>query len=76
MAKKEKALAELTDDELMAQWTQLGEEAETIKARLREYSAEHQKRVRFDQLKLEPGDISLIQEMTAEGIASEEKVNG
>lgn len=73
--KKEKALAELTDDELMDQWTALGKEVEEGKAKLREFSQEHQKRTRFAQLNLQPGDLELVQEMAAEGIVSEEKVN-
>lgn len=72
--KKEKALAELTDDEFMDQWTALGKEVEAGKEKLREFSQDHQRRVRLEQLNLTPGDIALVQKMAAEGILSEEKV--
>lgn len=74
--KKEKALAELTDDELMTQWTDLGKEVEAGKEKLREFSQEHQRRVRVQQLGLTSEDLALVQEMSAEGILSDEKVNG
>jgi hypothetical protein len=72
----QKKLENMDDDELMTEWTKLGEKVEADKARLREFSAEHQKRVRLEQLNLAPGDLELLQGVSAEGIESEEKVNG
>ena len=69
----------MTDEELMDSWTQEGAEAQVLRDRLEAYSAEHQKRERKKQLKASMGDVSeqdlaLLQEVRAEGIASEEAV--
>ena len=72
----QKKLENMEDDELMTEWTKLGEKVEADRARLREFSQEHQKRERLRQLNLTPGDLELLQGVTAEGIESEEKVNG
>jgi hypothetical protein len=72
----QKKLENMSDDELMEAWTSLGEKVEADKERLREFSQEHQKRVRLEQLNLTPGDLELLQGMNPDGIESDEKVNG
>lgn len=71
-------LESLSDDDLMSEWTALGEEVEAGKARLREFSQEHQRRVRKQQLarmaKLSEDDLALLQEIKAEGVESDEAV--
>lgn len=69
----------MTDEELMDSWTQLGLEHQASRERIEAFSAEHQKRERKKQLKAMAGDVSeqdlaLLQEVHAEGIASEEAV--
>jgi hypothetical protein len=75
MAKKEKPIAEMGDDELMAAWDATGEEATKLKERLKEFSQEHQKRERLKQLNLSASDLELLQSVTPEGIESLEAVN-
>lgn len=74
----EQDVAGLSDEELMEQWTDLGAQAERIKDRLREFSAEHQRRVRKEQLKRQmdytEDDLALLQEVVAEGVESQEAV--
>jgi hypothetical protein len=72
----QKKLENMDDDELMAEWSKLGERVEADRARLREFSQEHQKRVRLQQLNLTPGDLELLQGADPAGIESDEKVNG
>jgi hypothetical protein len=72
---KDKYLADLSDDDLMREWTAVGEQVERGKVLLRLFSQEHQKRSRLAQLNLEPGDAELLQSAAARGIESEEKVN-
>ena len=73
---KESKLSDMSDKELMKEWTALGKEVQASKKRLTEFSQEHQKRNRFAQLNLEPGDLALLQGMDADGIESDERVNG
>ena len=68
-------LENMSDEELMESWTTLGEKVESDRARLREFSQEHQKRERLKQLNLTPGDLELLQGVSAEGIESEEDAN-
>jgi hypothetical protein len=70
-----KKLENMSDDELMEAWTSLGEKVEADKVKLREYSQEHQRRTRLQQLNLTPGDLEMLQGMSPEGIESEEAVN-
>lgn len=76
MANKVKDVAEMSDQELMDAWTQLGADVEAGKARLREFSHEHQKRTRLAQLGVSAADLALLQETSPEYIESQEKVNG
>lgn len=67
----------MTDEEFMDAWTAQGEEVAAGKARLLEFSQEHQRRERKEQLRrmqLSPSDAALLQEVTTEGIESEEAV--
>lgn len=82
MAKKSGALdvSGLSDEDLMTRWTDLGDQVEQLKAQLREFSAEHQRRVRKRQLEkvaagLSEEDLALLQEAHAEGVESEEGVS-
>lgn len=80
MGKTFKALADMGDEEFMDSWTSVGQQAEDLKAQLREYSQEHQRRTRKAQLVAQMGDMSeqdlaLLQEARAEGIESEEAVH-
>lgn len=73
------ALAGLNDDDLMAEWTALGERVQSDRERLLAFSKEHQKRVRKAQLlrtmgAVTPEDAELMQEIVAAGIESEEAV--
>lgn len=73
-------LADLSDEEFMDSWTKVGKQAEDLKAQLREYSQEHQRRTRKEALaKMAEGmsdeDLALLQEAHAEGIESEEAVH-
>lgn len=75
MAKaKSDNLADMSDKQLMSEWTKLGEQVEKDRARLREFSQEHQRRERLKQLNLEPGDIELLQSMSPEAIETAEAV--
>jgi hypothetical protein len=67
------------DDKFMDDWTVLAKHYEDVKARLKEFGAEHQVRTRREDLArmgLEPSDVALLQGMSPEGIESEEQVNG
>ena len=67
-------ILEMSDDDLMAEWTALGAEVEDNQERLRAFSHEYQDRCRLEQLNLEPGDARLLQRAEAMGIESEEQV--
>lgn len=71
----QKKLENMSDDELMEAWTALGEKVQSDRDRLREFSAEHQKRERLKQLNLTPGDLELLQGVDPAGIESEEDAN-
>jgi len=68
-------IEDLSDEELMDLWTQFGHEVAAMRERLKEFSQEHQKRVRKEQLKRVAGysetDIALLQEIAAEGRESD-----
>jgi hypothetical protein len=69
--------ASMSDEEFMDAWTQLGSQAVADKARLSEFSQEHQRRERKKQLAamdLNPSDAALLQEIVIEGIESQEGV--
>lgn len=73
-----KKLENMDDKEFMDSWTALGEQVQKDKERLREYSAEHQRRVRLEQLRnmgLSQSDLELLQDAGPEGIVSEEAVH-
>jgi len=70
----DKKPSEMSDKELMREWTDFGKKVQKDKDRLREFSKEHQKRERLAQLKLTPGDLELLQGVTLEGIESSEGV--
>jgi hypothetical protein len=71
-------IASLSDDELMDEWTKTGDEAQALKVRLKEFSAEHQRRTRKAQLahlaNMSEEDMALLQEVRAEGLESKEAV--
>lgn len=71
---KDQYLADLSDDDLMREWTALGDQVEKGRALLRLFSQEHQRRSRLAQLNLEPGDLELLQSVSAQGIESAEQV--
>lgn len=77
-----KSLAEMTDKQLESEWTKAAKEYDKLKEQLREYSQEHQRRAaqaRADQLMESMTDAEkrlLLQTMEAEGVGSEEEVNG
>lgn len=72
MAKK--SVQNMDDEEFMKEWTALGDRVQSDRERLKEFSAEHQKRVRLAQLNLSRGDLELLQTVTPDMIESEEKV--
>ena len=72
-------ISQMSDDDLMAEWTALGDEVQAGKDRLREFSEEHQRRNRKAQLLAAMGtpseeDLALLQEAVADGIESQEAV--
>ena len=72
-------ISQMSDEDLMAEWTALGDEVQAGKDRLREFSAEHQRRERKAQLLAVMGtpseeDLALLQEAVADGIESQEAV--
>ena len=72
-------ISQMSDEDLMAEWTALGDEVQAGKDRLREFSAEHQRRNRKAQLLAAMGtpseeDLALLQEALADGIESQEGV--
>ena len=70
-------IASLSDEELMDQWTSFGEAVAEGRRRLREFSAEHQKRVRTQQLRdmgLTQADLDLLQSVDPAPIESAEAV--
>jgi glucuronate isomerase len=72
-----KKLENMDDQEFMDSWTALGEQVTKDKERLREYSQEHQRRTRTEQLKnmgLTQSDLELLQSAGPEGVVSEEAV--
>lgn len=72
----QKKIENMSNEELMDEWTKLGQKVQADRDRLKEFSAEHQKRTRLEQLNLTPGDLELLQGVSPTGIESEEKVNG
>jgi hypothetical protein len=67
------------DDKFMDDWTVLASHYEDVKVRLKEFGAEHQVRTRREQLErmgLDQSDLALLQDMSPDGIESEEQVNG
>lgn len=71
-----KPIEEMSGDEFMSAWTALAQQVEQDKLKLKEFSQEHQRRTRYKQLRLEPGDLALLQSSAPAGIESEEQVNG
>lgn len=71
-------LEELDDDQFMTVWTALSDEATAVRERLVEFNQEHRRRARKEQLArvgaMTPEDLALLQEIAAEGIASQEAV--
>lgn len=72
-------IREMSDDDLMNEWTGLSQQVEAGKERCRAFSAEHQRRTRKAQLERQMGgvseeDMALLQEIKAEGIPTEEAV--
>lgn len=72
-------IAEMSDDDLLDEWTALGTKVTEMRERLEAFSQEHQNRVRKDQLRrqltgLSESDVALLQEMRAEGVESQEVV--
>lgn len=72
----QKKVENMSDKELMDEWTKLGERVTADRERLLEFSQEHQKRERLKQLNLTAADLELLQGVTPEAIESEEQVNG
>lgn len=77
-----KALHNMSDDELMEEWTKAGAAAEKAKARAKEFHDEHEDRLvaaaaraRLDSMN-DTERAALAQLLQAEGIESEEEVNG
>lgn len=73
-------VAGLSDEDLMRNWTDVGQRFEDDKELLRAFSHEHQRRVRKRQLAavaadMSDEDLALLQEARAEGIESEEAVD-
>lgn len=76
-----KRIADLSDKELMDEWTKAGKAVADAQDQLVAFSEEHQRRTRREQLRAQVGDLSeedmaLLQEVRAEGVESEEQVNG
>lgn len=77
-----KSLETLTDKQLETEWTKTAKEYDKVKAQLKAFSEESQRRAaqaRADQLMESLGDEekrALLQSMKAQGIDSEERVNG
>lgn len=65
----------LNDEELMEEWTSLGERVQRDKELLKEFSREHQSRERLKQLNLTAADLELLQDTSPEYIESQEQVN-
>lgn len=71
----QKKLENMSDEELMSEWTALGERVQKDRARLTEFSREHQRRERMKQLGLTEQDLALLQGSEPVAIESEEKVS-
>ena len=72
-----KKLENMDDKEFMDTWTALGKQVEKDREKLREYSQEHQRRTRVEQLRnmgLTQSDLDLLQEAGPAGVESEEAV--
>lgn len=80
MAKSSADLSTMSDEDFMDAWTAQGEEVAAGRERLREFSHEHQRRERKKQLaaamNYSDEDLALLQEVVAEGVESQEEVNG
>lgn len=85
MAKSNEGIAEMSDEQLMEEWTALGDDAAFVKERLSAFSAEHQDRTRRAQvasmLGVEGMDqdgldnlVRLVQSMEPTGVESDESV--
>lgn len=68
----------MSDEDLMANWTSDGAEAEALKDRLKAYSAEYQERCLLKQATdaLGPETVAKLQAMEPVGVPSEEAVAG
>ena len=77
-----KDLTELTDKQLESEWTKAAKQFEEVKNLCREYAAENQRRAadrEAERLMNSMGDAeksALVQRIQAEGIESQESVNG
>lgn len=76
-----KRIADLSDKDLVDEWTLLAKKVIEDKETLHAFSQEHQRRNRLEQLRAAVGDLSesdmeLLQQVKAEGVESNEEVNG
>jgi regulator of replication initiation timing len=75
-------ILEMSNEDLMTEWTSLGDEAQAIRERLKAFSAEHQRRVEAERIQRVLGDMTPEQKEAAkhaidvapEPIESEESV--
>lgn len=77
---KEVDLADMSDEQLMDEWTALAGQVQSDRERLVAFSHEHQRRNRKAQLAavasdMTDEDLALLQEAMAEGVESEEDVH-
>lgn len=72
-------LSDLSDEELLEQWTETGNELARIKDKLKEYSEEHQRRVLLEQAKAKAATLNdeerraLLQDVEPEATESGEQ---
>lgn len=77
-----KALGELTDKQLEAEWTKAAKEHDKLKKQLRDFSQEHQRRAAAARARETLAGLTdtdramLLQEAKSMGIESEEDVKG
>lgn len=82
MAKSEKNLTKLSEDELLEYWTSVGEQVQNLKEELNRCHEEHQNRLRGDIARRMLDGLDndqravLAQEIKTQGVVSEEVVNG
>lgn len=71
-------IAQMSDEQLMEEWTSYGAQFAKAKERLDAFSAEHQRRSRKADLQrladLSDEDMALLQEVRAEGVETAEAV--